>query len=131
MTVKETAKAKPDKLPGAARARSTRKRRSLLGMSLGIASVAASIAAAAVLAVEFGATSPHVVEAPAAAQSGATASIYIHPEAGKCQSRTFDNQTGQISETSAGCPVAPVDAKGMPVPSGTVHTMNSISRSFK
>jgi hypothetical protein len=132
MTTSETHKTRAGKPVSVTGASGKRKRRGFLAMSLGIASVAASIAVAAVLALQFAATSPRIGETSAApAPPGATASILIHPEGGKCQSRIFDNQTGQISEGSAPCPVAPVDAKGMPVPLGTTRTINSISRSFK
>jgi hypothetical protein len=76
------------------------------------------------------ASSP-LAEPPATrAQIGTTGSILIL-DGKTCRNKTFDNRTGQISDASAHCPDTALDDKGMPVPLGTMHTMNSISGSFK
>lgn len=129
----ETPRAKPSpgKLSGARQARSRRRR--LLGMCLCVGCAGVSIAAASVLALEFGSTAGRVAAGAAAPGQPAntTASILIHPDGEPCQSRTFDNLTGRIWQTGAPCPETSVDANGVPVPSGTIHTIDSISRSFK
>jgi hypothetical protein len=119
-------------LSGLRAASSRRKRRHLLKMCLGVTSVAASIVVVAVLALEFGKISSLDVESAAArfASSG-TAPILIHPETKDCRSKTFDNRTGQIWDNADPCPGTPVDARGVPLPLGTVNTLSSISRSFK
>jgi hypothetical protein len=119
-------------LSGRRQASSRRKRRHLLRMCLGVASVAASIVVAAVLAVQFGKMSSRAMEGSTAGVApSATAAILFHPETKNCRSKTFDNRTGLIWDNADPCPDAPVDAAGVPVPLGTVGTLGSISRSFK
>jgi hypothetical protein len=116
------------KLTGARAESSRRGRRQIIG----VVGAGLSIAVAAVVALEFGAAPSRVAENSAApAPSSTTAAIFIHPQRGECRSKTFDNRTGQISDASIPCADAPVDAKEAPVPAGTMHTLNSISRSFK
>lgn len=109
------------------------KRRRLAKISLGVFAVGASIAVVAVLAIGFGAAPSPVVENAAshAAPNGA-ATIVLHSSTGGCQQRSFNNQTGRISDQASSCHNDVVlDAKGMPMPTGTIHTLNSISKSFK
>jgi hypothetical protein len=115
--------------PASARAENSRRGRRQV---IGVVGAGLSIAVAAIVSLEFGTAPSRVVENSATpAPSNATASIFIHPTRGACRSRTFDNRTGQISEASIPCSDAAVDAKEASVPSGTMHTLNSISRSFK
>jgi hypothetical protein len=107
------------------------KRRRLAKMSLGVFAVGASIAVVAVLAIGFS-TAPAPVVENAASDPNAVATIVMHSSTSGCQQRSFNNQTGQISEQTSSCHNDVVlDAKGMPVPTGTIHTLNSISKSFK
>ena len=108
------------------------KRRRLAKMSLGVFAVGASIAVVAVLAIGFS-TAPAPEENGAShADPNGTATIVLHSSASGCQQRSFNNQTGQISEQTSPCHNDVVlDAKGMPMPTGTIHTLNSISKSFK
>lgn len=109
-----------------------RKRRRLLRMCLGVASVAASIVVAAVLALDFGKMSSRDMERSVGSVApSATAAILIHPEMANCRSKTFDNRTGLIWDNADPCPETPVDARGVPVPLGTVNTLGSIRQSFK
>jgi hypothetical protein len=117
---------------GLRKASNRRKRQHLLRMCFGVASVAASIVVAAVLALEFGKMSSRAMEGSSAGvAASATAAILIHPERENCRSKTFDNRTGLIWDNPDPCPHPPVDAGGVPVPLGTVGTLGSISRSFK
>jgi hypothetical protein len=60
------------------------------------------------------------------------ADIVVQQETGDCEHRSFDNHTGRITNEAGPCPGGVVlDAKGMPVPTGTIKTMSSISKSFK
>jgi hypothetical protein len=108
------------------------KRRRLAKMSLGVFAVGASIAVAAVLAIGFS-TAPAPVENGAShADPNGAATIVLHSSTSGCQQRSFNNQTGQISDQTSPCHNDVVlDAKGMPMPTGTIHTLNSISKSFK
>jgi hypothetical protein len=63
---------------------------------------------------------------------GRTASIVLHPGAKNCQHKVFDNQTGRIADAATPCPSeVPVDDNGNPMPTGTVHTIDAISKSFR
>jgi hypothetical protein len=45
------------------------------------------------------------------------------------QCRNFDNQTGRMTQGEP-CEVVPRDAQGVPIPVGTIHRLDSISKSF-
>lgn len=121
-----------DALPALRAASSRRKRAHLLRMCFGVASVAAAIVVAAVLALQFGKmSSPEADNAAERFASSGTAPILIHPETKDCRNKTFDNRTGLIADSADPCPGTQVDARGVPVPLGTVNTLSSISRSFK
>jgi hypothetical protein len=47
---------------------------------------------------------------------------------GSC--RVFDNQTGRIRPAREPCDEAVLDRGGVPVPSGTIHRLDAISKSF-
>jgi len=113
--------------------RATRKNRSLRTTVSAVFFVAASIGTVAAISavLRIAPSSPVADNSIPAGPTNATGTIVLHPGAG-CQSKIFDNRTGQIFETTAPCPTeSPRDAKGVPVPLGTVKTINSISKSFK
>jgi hypothetical protein len=109
------------------------KRRRLAKMSLGVFAVGVSIAVVAVLAIGFSTAPAPVVENGAShADPNSVATIVLHSGTSGCQQKSFNNQTGQISDQTSQCHNDVIlDAKGMPVPTGTIHTLNSISNSFK
>ena len=129
---------KPQSAPGVkpahmGKAGAGQKRRRLATMSLGVFAVGASIAVVAVLAIGFSTAPALVVENEAShADPNSVATIVMHSSSSGCQQRSFNNQTGQISDQTSPCHNdVVVDAKGLPVPTGTIHTLNSISKSFK
>jgi hypothetical protein len=103
-------------------------------MSLGVFAVGALIAVVATLAIGFS-TAPALIEANGAAshpEPNRVATIILRSNSSGCQQRSFNNQTGQISDQTSPCHNdAVLDANGMPIPAGTMHTLNSISKSFK
>jgi hypothetical protein len=109
------------------------KRRRLAKMSLGVFAVGTLIVAVAVLAIGFStAPAPVAENAASHVDPNSVATIVLHSSASGCQQRSFNNQTGQISDQTSSCQNdAVLDAKGMPMPTGTIHTLNSISKSFK
>jgi hypothetical protein len=114
-------------------ARTKRKRRRLVLMCFGVFSVAASIAGVAALTAGFRTTSSPTGEmATSRADIQSVGTIVLPSGANGCQHRMFDNRTGQISESGIPCQDSvAVDANGVPIPLGTVHTLNAISKSFK
>jgi hypothetical protein len=136
--VSQSPLSKPQSVPGAkpSHLRKTgagQKRRRLAKMSLGVFAVGASIAVVAVLAIGFSTAPAPVVENGAPhADPSSVATIVLHSSTSGCQQRSFNNQTGQISDQTSPCHNDVVlDAKGLPMPTGTIHTLNSISKSFK
>ena len=111
----------------------SQKRRRLAKMSLGVFAVGALITVVAVLAIGFTTAHAPVGEGGASRiDPNSVATIVMRSGTNGCQQRSFNNQTGQISDQTSPCHNDVVlDAKGVPIPTGTIHTLNSISNSFK
>jgi hypothetical protein len=108
-------------------------RRRIAKMSLGVFAVGALIAVVAVFATDFRTAPAPVAENGAShVDPNSVATIIMHSRTSGCQQKSFNNQTGQISDQTSPCHDDVVlDAKGLPIPAGTIHTLNSISKSFK
>jgi hypothetical protein len=102
-------------------------------MCFGAISVGALIVAVAMFAMINSSTpSPNAGNAASSAEPNSAGTIVMHSGLSGCQQRSFDNRTGQISDQPSTCRNEMVlDARGLPVPTGTIHTLNSISKSFK
>ena len=106
----------------------------LAKMCFGVVAVGVLITAVAMVAMVFIPLPP-----PKGRESGVSPPNRTVSELSSCtpaqavvREKSFNNQTGQISDRSSQCPSDVVlDARGMPVPIGTLHTLNSISKSFK
>ena len=129
---------KPQTVPGAKPAQMRKagtgpKRRRLAKMSLGVFAVGALIAVVAVFAIGFNrAPAPVAENGTTRVDPNTVATIVMRSGTNGCQLRSFNNQTGQISDQTSRCQNDVIlDAKGMPIPTGTIHTLNSISKSFK
>jgi hypothetical protein len=122
--------AKPAHVP---KSGTRQRRRRLAKMSLGALAAGALIAVAAVLAIGIGtAPAPLVENGASHADPNTNATIVLHSSTSGCQQKSFSNQTGQISDQTSPCHNDVVlDAKGMPIPTATIHTLNSIGKSFK
>jgi hypothetical protein len=109
------------------------KRWRLAKMSLGVFAVGALITVVAVFAIGLTTAPAPVVENGASyADPSSVATIILRSRKNGCQQKSFNNQTGQISDQTSPChDDVTLDAKGLPVPTGTVHTLNSISKSFR
>jgi hypothetical protein len=105
----------------------------LAKMCFGVVAVGVVIAAVALVAMVFIPLPPPKVEKVASrSEPNSVGTIVLHSSSSGCQEKSFNNQTGQISDQSSPCHGDVVlDANGMPVPAGTIHTLNSISKSFK
>jgi hypothetical protein len=111
----------------------SQKRRRLAKMSLGVFASGALIAVVAGFAIRYSTWPSPVAENGALhADPNSVGTIILHSGASGCQQKSFNNQTGQILNQTTPCSNDVVlDAKGMPTPAGTTHTLNSISKSFK
>ena len=105
----------------------------LAKMCFGVVAVGVLITAVAMVAMVFIPLPPPKVEkVESRSEPNSVGTIVLHSGSSGCQEKSFNNQTGQISDRSSQCPSDVVlDARGMPVPIGTLHTLNSISKSFK
>jgi hypothetical protein len=47
-----------------------------------------------------------------------------------CSQQVFDNQTGRMRQSQLPCEATAFDSNGVPVPVGTIHRLDAISKSF-
>jgi hypothetical protein len=47
-----------------------------------------------------------------------------------CSQQVFDNQTGRMRQSQLPCEATTFDSNGIPVPVGTIHRLDAISKSF-
>jgi hypothetical protein len=47
-----------------------------------------------------------------------------------CREQEFDNQTGRMTRSEQSCDTNAFDSSGVMVPSGTIHRLDAISKSF-
>ena len=47
-----------------------------------------------------------------------------------CSQQVFDNQTGRMRQSQLPCDATTFDGNGVPVPVGTIHRLDAISKSF-
>jgi hypothetical protein len=109
------------------------KRGRLARMCLGIIAVGGLIAAVAMMAMVFIPALTSIAEKEVSrAEPSSVGTIVLHSNSSGCQQKSFGNRSGQIldQQSSRHNNVA-LEAKGMPIPSGTIHTLNSISKSFQ
>jgi hypothetical protein len=59
-----------------------------------------------------------------------TAKITNDSDGKGCWQQIFDNQTGRMVRTPQPCEATVYDSKGAPVPVGTIHRLDAISKSF-
>jgi hypothetical protein len=119
-------------LKGASRRRSSRERRHVF---VGSVCVCAMIVA---LGVTANTTLPWLANAisskqrqPAEVQEMRIGTIEVQTGQDQCDVLKFDNDTGRTINESKSChDNAALDAHGVPVPTGTVHRLDSISKSF-
>jgi hypothetical protein len=66
-----------------------------------------------------------------AAEASRTGTIVLQTDRNQCESMTFDNDSGRTIENLKPCANNVVrDTRGNPVPLGTLHTLDAISKSF-
>jgi hypothetical protein len=59
-----------------------------------------------------------------------TAKITKNSDRDGCSQEIFDNQTGRMNRSSQPCEATVYDSHGAPVPVGTIHRLEAISKSF-
>jgi hypothetical protein len=76
-----------------------------------------------------------VSSSPVTAQGGPdgdlrTAKITKASDGNGCSQEIFDNQTGRMNRSQQPCEATAYDSHGAPVPVGTIHRLDAISKSF-
>jgi hypothetical protein len=59
-----------------------------------------------------------------------TAKVTNEADGKGCSQQIFDNQTGRMIRSQQPCEAPAYDGNGVPVPVGTIHRLDAISRSF-
>jgi hypothetical protein len=49
---------------------------------------------------------------------------------GTCSTGAFDNKTGRVTRSNDPCDTILRDSNGVPIPAGTIHRLDAISKSF-
>ena len=96
------------------------------------------LAAALTAVVVVAAESPIWVHASKSPQTAAaipdsdlrTAKITKSSDGAECWQTIFDNQTGRMTRSRQPCEATAYDGNGTPVPAGTIHRLDAISKSF-
>jgi hypothetical protein len=80
--------------------------------------------------------SPHLTNSPQLASvtpdnNSSSATITIDSADGSgCRQQVFDNQTGRMTRSQKPCDTTARDSSGVPIPLGTIHRLDAISKSF-
>lgn len=117
--------------PARQHSHSARTRRTLF-RAIGVTTmfVALTVIASFSMARLYRATSSEVVQAANSNDTG-VGKVVVETNKQNCEILKFDNYAGRTMDISTRCQKTVVfDAKGFPVPLGTVHRLDSISRSF-
>jgi hypothetical protein len=67
---------------------------------------------------------------PAPVRDLRTAKVMNDTGADGCSQQTFDNQTWRMSKSKQPCDPVERDANGVAVPTGTIHRLDAIGKSF-
>ena len=96
--------------------------------------VAALIAVAAVVATGYPKSVTALNAAPVTTATPdvdlRTAKITKDLDGKGCSQQVFDNQTGRVRQSGLPCDATAFDSDGVPVPVGTIHRLDAISKSF-
>jgi hypothetical protein len=123
------------KLPGEV-SRRRRARRRHRNIAYGYCLLAAVSLACAVALKTHHPTSTQSAEmlpaiAAIAPDENRSAKVFIDTGDGGCRQESFDNQTWRLTRTRQPCDLTDRDINGNPVPSGTIHRLEAISKTFK
>jgi hypothetical protein len=114
--------------------RRTQERRRGLIVGCSMLLVAALIAVAAVVATgspkSVSALNPPPVTTAASDSDLRIAKITKDLDGKGCSQQVFDNQTGRMRQSQLPCEATAFDSNGVPVPVGTIHRLDAISKSF-
>jgi len=113
--------------------RRKRERRKMFALSIGLLATLGCLAALAASSRQLVSLiiSSSTPSAAVNAESERTGKIVIPGGPSGCKQKKFDNQSGRISDDTSPCDDRIVfDAHGVPVPVGTIHRLDAISKSF-
>lgn len=118
------------KTPVASRSlRRKRERSRALAISIGVLAIIAGLAAVSSPLISI-ITSPSPTTT-AGAESERTGKIVVQRDLNRCKQMNFDNDSGRVTDDPSMCDDQVVlDSHGVPVPRGTIHRLDAISKSF-
>jgi hypothetical protein len=112
----------------------TQQRRRGLIAGCSVLFVAALIAVAVVIATRSPKSVTALNAAPVTTTTSEldlrTAKITQDLDGKGCSQQVFDNQTGRMRQSQLPCEATTFDSNGVPVPVGTIHRLDAISKSF-
>jgi len=110
-------------------ARRTQEHRHALIVISAMLFVAAGAVVAVLAAASVGASRNEIREATSATSDDVrTAKITRDADGPDCSQQVFDNRTGRVITASQPC--TNYDSNGLPIPTGTIHRLDAISKSF-
>lgn len=119
----------PKGTPAVRPKKAARPRRLRQTLAFGAAAIAiVGLAITAKLAMPYAAGTSAADEAAEANRIG---TIVIDTDGARCPKETFDNRTGKVAASAPGCQQSvTLDGRGIPIPMGTIHTLDGIRESF-
>jgi hypothetical protein len=117
--------------PAKAVASAPRRQGRAIVVSIGIlALMTAGAAVAVTIEVQRSAAPPVAASASQRNEFDGGAARITNDLNGKCSTGAFDNKTGRITQSDQPCEEIPRDSNGVPIPVGTIHRLDSISKAF-
>jgi hypothetical protein len=88
-----------------------------------------------VIAGEFPLSSPPTIPSHSASAApgnnfGSVKVMIDSADGNGCRQQVFDNQTWHMTRSQEPCDTMSRDSNGVPVPSGTIHRLDAVSKSF-
>jgi len=112
-----------------ARKAQERRRAELVGVGMLIFAIAAAVLVMVAALPKLGQPNASTPPGPSDEELR-TARITRDLDGKGCAQQAFDNQTGRMTSSPQPCQTTVYDANGVPVPVGTIHRLDSISKSF-
>jgi hypothetical protein len=100
--------------------------------ALVIVCLVAAVTTAVVIAAESLISGSHAPQIALATPDSELQTARITKDLGSkgCSQEAFDNKTGRMTRSPQPCDATTYDGNGMPVPVGTIHRLDAISKSF-
>jgi hypothetical protein len=88
------------------------------------------VVAGAAIATFMSSSPNKQMKTPVASDDFRGAIITEDSDGSGCSQQVFDNRTGRVIMSKRSCATTTYDSNGVPIPTGTIHRLDAISRSF-